>query len=54
MRVKITNRKTQEFEILECISFDISFVTVQAGRGTTRICYNPKEYEIVEQKEESL
>lgn len=54
MIVKITNRKTQEFEVLECISFDISSVTVKAGRGTTRICYNPKEYEITEQKEESL
>ena len=40
------NKKTSEFEILDCIDFDSSSILIQAGSGTMLMNYDENEYEV--------
>lgn len=46
MKIKLINKETSEFEILDCIDFDSSSILIQAGRGTMLMNYDENEYEV--------
>lgn len=54
MKIKLINKKTSEFEILDCIDFDSSSILIQAGRGTMLMNYDENEYKLEEVSEETI
>lgn len=46
MKIKLINKKTSEFEILDCIDFNSSSILIQAGSGTMLMNYDENEYEV--------
>ena len=46
MKIKLINKKTGEFEILDCIDFNNSSILIQAGRGIMLMNYDENEYEV--------
>lgn len=54
MKIKLINKKTSEFEILDCIDFDSSSILIQAGRGTTLMNYDENEYKLEKVSEETI
>lgn len=54
MKIKLINKKTSEFEILDCIDFDSSSILIQAGSGTMLMNYDENEYEVEKVSEETI
>lgn len=54
MKIKLTNKKTSEFEIIEVVDFGDNYIIRKAGLGIMTITYNTNEYLIEKYEEEVI
>jgi hypothetical protein len=54
MKIKLTNKKTGEFEIIEVIDFGNNYIIQKAGLGIMTTTYNTDEHLIEKYEEEVI